>query len=503
MISEISTCTVWFTSKHFDTLYNHLYPGDNDEHAAVLLAGLHKRKTGELRLLVREICIAEDGVDWVPAKSGRAYRQLNGQFVHSKINTCVNEQLVYLYVHNHLSENEVDFSEDDLRSHNKGYPALLDILDGLPMGALVFGKNAIAGHIWMPGEHIIKVSKTVVTGNRYESFTPKPVRQVHNSDEIYERQIRIFGKDSQQFLSDLKIGIVGLGGVGSVAAELLGRIGIGNFLLIDPETIEESNISRLIAASHNDLLTEERPWICEKWPWLCKKWPWLCQKKEPKRKIDLAKHNIIRANSNAKITGIQADVCEKDVAHSLLDCDYIFSAADQHSAKLLVNAISHQYLIPFSQIGTKVEKNNEKVDNIFTVSKMVTPEIGCLWCGGNINSTLINQETKSEEQRNAENYGLDTNEPAPSLISLNTVSTAEAINNFLFYILGMSKHSNVSGYRIFFPLERRIIPGIPRSSNDCPWCSCTKDSQFARGELGKNLPCKIEKRKNKQRITSS
>ena len=42
------------------------------------------------------------------------------------------------------------FSTVDMDSHERGYPALLDIGKGVPVGALVFGRRAVAADIWMP-----------------------------------------------------------------------------------------------------------------------------------------------------------------------------------------------------------------------------------------------------------------------------------------------------------------------------------------------------------------
>jgi hypothetical protein len=42
----------------------------------------------------------------------------------------------------------VGFSRVDLASHKRGYPALLDITNGEPVGALVFAQNAVAGSVW-------------------------------------------------------------------------------------------------------------------------------------------------------------------------------------------------------------------------------------------------------------------------------------------------------------------------------------------------------------------
>jgi hypothetical protein len=58
----------------FDTLDRHLFPGDGDEHGAVLIAGIQHLPGGGTRLLARDLLLAEDGVDYVPGKRG--YRML-------------------------------------------------------------------------------------------------------------------------------------------------------------------------------------------------------------------------------------------------------------------------------------------------------------------------------------------------------------------------------------------------------------------------------------------
>ena len=49
-------------------LQRHLFPGDDDEHGAVILAGTCESDRG-LRLVAREIHLAKDGVDYVPGEA--------------------------------------------------------------------------------------------------------------------------------------------------------------------------------------------------------------------------------------------------------------------------------------------------------------------------------------------------------------------------------------------------------------------------------------------------
>ncbi|WP_197077645.1 hypothetical protein, partial [Microbacterium sp. Ag1] len=91
--------------------------------------------------------LAEDGVDYVAGDRG--YRKLTASFVADNIDVCAEEELAYLAVHNHGGQAEVGFSRTDMASHERGYPALLDINDGVPVGALVFATGAVAGDLWL------------------------------------------------------------------------------------------------------------------------------------------------------------------------------------------------------------------------------------------------------------------------------------------------------------------------------------------------------------------
>lgn len=116
----------------YQRLHTHLFPGDNDEHGAVLLAGFAESQRGT-SLLAREVVLACDGEDFIPGKRG--YRALSGHFVAEISGRCAEEGLVYLSVHNHRGTTHVHFSEPDLAAHARGYPALLDITNGGPVGA--------------------------------------------------------------------------------------------------------------------------------------------------------------------------------------------------------------------------------------------------------------------------------------------------------------------------------------------------------------------------------
>jgi hypothetical protein len=230
----------------YEQLHAHLFPGDNDEHGAVIAAGLAASFDGGMRLLARDLHLAVDGHDYVPGKRG--YRMLHADFVRDHILACRDERLVYLAVHNHGGTDTVGFSPDDFQSHERGYPALLDVANGMPVGALVFAKRALAGDIWLPDGRRVELEEASVVGRRFRhlsSASSAPSAFASRRDPRRDRQARLFGDAGQDILRRCKVGIIGLGGVGSLIAEYLGRLGVGRFVLIDPQRVEVSNLSRI------------------------------------------------------------------------------------------------------------------------------------------------------------------------------------------------------------------------------------------------------------------
>jgi len=206
----------------YRTLMEHLFPGDRDEHGAVMAAGIVSTVRGT-RLLARELFKAEDGVDFVPGRRG--YRMLTPEFVGDRIRFCRDQGLIYLAIHNHGGHDQVEFSDPDNRSHDRGYPALLDI-SGRAVGALVFAEGAVAGDIWTPDRARRAIRETVIVGRNIARLYPVPPPRPPEVDPTYDRQARWFGDRGQALLAGLKVGVIGAGGVGLPLVAMLARVGV-------------------------------------------------------------------------------------------------------------------------------------------------------------------------------------------------------------------------------------------------------------------------------------
>ena len=439
MISE-QLCDISIASNDHNRLMAHLFPGDNDEHGAVLHAGIAARGSA-LRLTVQNVECAEFGRDYVAGEFG--YRALNPTFIHRQIVRSRDLRLAYLAVHNHHSDRRVEFSRIDFESHERGYPALRDIGKGVPVGALVFGRRSVAADIWMPDGTRRKLGVYRVIGPTIERLYSDP-RAVPDAAPAYDRQIRMFGAAGQALLGKSKVAVVGLGGVGSIVAEYLARLGVGHLVLIDPDPIEDTNLSRVVGATAVDVETGQL-------------------------KTQIAVRHAREVAGGAILDAVPEDVIKSSIAGILCDCDFIFLAADSMRARLLVNAVTHQYLIPAVQIGAKVRANaSGSLEDAMCAVRHLRPRHGCLWCNGLIDPGQLAIEAKTDEERKDQAYGIQG--PNPSVITLNAVAAAHAVNDFLFDFLDLRPRAVEPIYQHFHFLKGVSQRVIPRRDPDCREC---------------------------------
>ena len=123
----------------------------------------------------------------------------------------------------------------------------------------------------------------------------------------FSRTERLIGKDSTQKLNNSKVAIFGIGGVGSYVVEGLVRSGIGNFVLVDNDKVDITNINRQIIATTKTI---------------------------GKPKVEVARERILEINPNAKVEIYQEFFMP--TSNKILDntIDYIVDCVDTVTAKI-------------------------------------------------------------------------------------------------------------------------------------------------------------------------
>lgn len=162
--------------------------------------------------------------------------------------------------------------------------------------------------------------------------------------EEFSRTELLIGKESTEKLSKSKVAIFGIGGVGSFVVEALVRAGIGNFILVDKDNIDESNLNRQIIATRKTI---------------------------GKAKVEVAKERILEINPNANVKTYQ-EFFTKD-SKEILDntITYIVDSIDTVTSKIELIIQADKLNIPIiSCMGTanKIDPTKFEVEDIYKTS---------------------------------------------------------------------------------------------------------------------------------------
>jgi hypothetical protein len=414
---------------------------------AILACGMSTMSRSST-LLVRKVFIAERGIDDAIGAAG--HHQLAAHFVRDCAAYCAENELSYVSVHSHGSGTAVDFSKVDFQAHERLYPSLLQLL-GRPVAGLVVTDAAAAAEIWTPDGKRESADFLKIVGKQSRTLRPKRII-VRDAPQTHHRQSLLLGEVGQAILNKAKVGIVGAGGVGSLIVEYLARLGVGNLVVADPDLITESNFSRIVGSYVSDY----KP-----------RWFW----QRPARKVDIAFRAARLANPEIRVERIFDDFRAPEVVARFLDCDYLFLAADPASVRLLFNQVVHQYLIPGSAIGSRAvcDRDTGRINQLFSVVRLLGPGAGCLWCNGFITPKMLNEEATSAEQLKAQRYVDDDTIGVPSVITLNAIGASLAADTFMRNVTDIASPKN--DFYHFDALEGVLLAQNPRSDKRCSECA--------------------------------
>ena len=79
-----------------------------------------------------------------------------------------------------------------------------------------------------------------------------------------ERTELMFGAERLARLQQASVLVVGLGGVGAYAAEMIVRAGVGRLVIADSDAVAESNINRQLVALHSTIGRQKAEVLAER-----------------------------------------------------------------------------------------------------------------------------------------------------------------------------------------------------------------------------------------------
>ena len=382
---------------------------DSDvETAGVLLARHMKTPSGNDRLLARDM-------HWVPddaylLRNDRELVIASHGYV-PPLSVAAAERAVPIWLHTHPGEGSSprpsirdDFVDEELaelfrfRSDSSLYGAVVI--------ARTDGHPCFTGHIETP-EKRHDIDRLWVVGNRL-SLTQNWLSEAPPLRHLFDRNIRAFGDEVQRILGDLKVAVVGCGGTGSAVIEQLVRLGVRNLHLFDPDTLTDSNLTRVYGSFPRDV---------------------------GQPKVNVIAAHVSRIAPDVQVLATQSKITLEATARHLTDADIIFGCTDDNAGRLVLSRLATYMLIPVIDCG--VVLSNDENDRITGIDGRVTvlgPGAGCLVCRNRIDlqRAAVEMMSPSERQRRVdEGYAPALEGVEPAVVTFTTQTAAAAVSELL------------------------------------------------------------------------
>lgn len=405
------------------------------ESSAILLCSQMPLASGGLRLLVVEIHVPTDA-DYTVRTGTRV--EMNSAFCLPIEQAARQRKLSLVYVHTHPGAEVAVFSSIDDRTEREMAAYLKMRGPHVPHVALLFAGRGIRARLLGTEESV----KVVEVGDTLEAYSDEAEAAAVGAE--FDRQVRAFGEHGQRRLSQLRIAIVGLGGTGSLVAQQAAHLGVRDFLLVDDDRIESTNLNRVVGASRNDI---------------------------DRAKVEVTQRMIQQINPDAKVRLLPADVTKDDVARRVVEADLVFCCTDSHASRHVLNQAAYQYLTPVIDMGVSITVAKDGAATFAGRSKLLAPGQACLWCSKDLDPEQVRRELMTDDQRAADQYVQGaTRVVQPAVISLNSTMASVSMTMMLAVVAGVP---SAPRYVLYQGNRARMNATVAARDEACPFCGPT------------------------------
>ena len=363
-----------FPQGRFNDLQSRLLQ-DSSREAFALLSGKRTTKDGYSVIKVTDAYYpSPDDYDEQSIYSLRLKRA----FIYDKLvklqQSGNDDTLIDVHTHPFCSDS-VAFSAVDDHDEGNFHRWLTDTLDEFHYASIVISQTDYAARTWeMDGERSIYCTariKTQTVGENWPCAEIKCTREdARESLKIQSgflaRSALALGLDTlRKVMNDQTIGIIGVGGLGSVIAENLIHSGFHGLHLVDPDRVEVANLNRIVGAYYSDAETN-------------------------RLKVEVVSEHLRRINPDAIVYAHAMGVEDEAALAVLMQCDWLIVATDNHFSRYHAQNIALQLGVPLISAGVNITVEDRIITDMS--GEVITVRSGdgiCLNCLGRINPTAV------------------------------------------------------------------------------------------------------------------
>jgi molybdopterin/thiamine biosynthesis adenylyltransferase len=311
------------------------------------------------------------------------------------------------------------------------------------------------GRLQVENGQMLPIDRMWIVGDRLRMIDRFGVK-TDGLSSAFDRNVRAFGTAVQHTLSQLHIGIVGCGGTGSIVAEQLGRLGVRNFTLVDPDDVALSNVTRVYGST---------------------------PEKVGMPKVDVLAQHLLAINPEAQVARIKSTTLIEQVARRLLHCDALFGCTDDNAGRLVISRLATYFLIPVIDSGVLITATSDsKLAGIDGRVTTLVPGQACLVCRRRVDLARAAAEALTPQERSRlvdEGYAPALGAVEPAVVAFTSAVGAAAVTELLERLIGYGPEPRPSEILLRFH-EREISTN---SARPLPGHYCSEEA----GKLGLGL----------------
>jgi len=384
------------------------------ETGGVLLAGIAQAPDGDIRIIARCIRWVKETA-YVRRESDRLTISSEG-YVEALAEADETDAIcIWLHTHPGNYASPMPSKADAIVDRELAEPFRIRS-DSKYYGALIFSPNssglAFTGHLDIENVKAIQIERMWQVGDRWRLTRAYDSSLPHLSP-IFDRSVRAFGEEVQQTLGALRVAVVGCGGTGSAVAEQLVRLGVRHLVLIDPDELSASNITRVFGSTASDV---GRP------------------------KVEVLSQHLEKIAPELECKTIQSMITLETTALHLIECDLIFGCTDDNAGRLVLSRIATYMATPVIDCGVLLSSDqNGQLTGIDGRITTLTQGQACLVCRNRIDIARAGSELLTPEERirrENEGYAPALARTEPAVISFTTLVAATAVSELIERLVG-------------------------------------------------------------------
>lgn len=407
-----------------EQLREHLLPGDGLEAAALLLCAQTCRR--RKKLLGREIiavphdrCVrTRDSITWP------------GEFVEEAIDRAIKGGDAVIAVHSHPG-GLFAFSSADDESDQSVMSALRHGTDQIAGSAIMIPNGAMCARIYESEHAVAPVDLVMATGPDILAWWSEGATAVGPSAPPMA-----FTSQMRSWLGRFSVCVIGVSGTGSIVAEQLARLGIGEIILIDFDKLERGNLNRILNSSLAGI---------------------------DSYKVEMFASAIRLYRADCDVVALPRSIGTPEAILAACEADVLFSCVDTAEGRHIADRISAYFSMPLFDVGVAIPTepmscDGRRIAEVYGRVDYVYPGGSSLMDRGVYDAALLDAEYLARvapqvlSRRIADGYLRGVPEEAPGVIALNMRAASACIIEFLARVFPFREFRNAERARSIFML---------------------------------------------------